>query len=77
MDKESLMETLGHVSTSSYSWALYFFKIDRRNNNPYTSYKVRFKSNRYLPDYAKSLIDMIIKYQLGKINEIKECKSFM
>ena len=23
-------------------------------------------------DYAKSLIDMIIKYQLGKINEIKE-----
>lgn len=72
MDKESLMETLKRVGTSSYSWALYFFKIDRRNNNPYTAYKVRFKSNRYLPDYAKSLIDMITKYQLEKINEIKE-----
>ncbi len=72
MDKESLMETLERIGTSSYSWALYFFKIDRRNNNPYTSYKVRFKNNHYLPDYAKSLIDMIIKYQLGKINEIKE-----
>lgn len=72
MDKESLMETLERIGTSSYSWALYFFKIDRRNNNPYTSYKVRFKNNHYLPNYAKSLIDMIIKYQLGKINEIKE-----
>lgn len=72
MDKESLMETLERIGTSSYSWALYFFKIDRRNNNPYTSYKVRFKNNHYLPDYAKLLIDMIIKYQLGKINEIKE-----
>lgn len=72
MDKESLMETLERIGTSSYSWALYFFKIDRRNNNPYTSYKVRFKNNHYLPDYAKSLIDMIIEYQLGKINEIKE-----
>lgn len=72
MDKESLMETLERIGTSSYSWALYFFKIDRRNNNPYTSYKVRFKNNHYLPDYAKSLIDMTIKYQLGKINEIKE-----
>lgn len=72
MDKESLMETLERIGTSSYSWALYFFKIDRRNNNPYASYKVRFKNNHYLPDYAKSLIDMIIKYQLGKINEIKE-----
>jgi hypothetical protein len=51
---------------------LYFFKIDRRNNNPYTAYKVRFKNNHYLPDYAKKLIDMVIKYQLGKINEIKE-----
>ena len=71
MDKELLMETLEHIGTSSYSWALYFFKIDRRNNNPYTTYKVRFKSNHYLSDYAKSLIDMIIKYQLGKINEIK------
>lgn len=72
MDKELLIEALENIGTSSYSWALYFFKIDRRNNNPYTTYKVRFKNDRYLPEYAKSLVDMIVKYQLGKIAEIKD-----
>ena len=72
MNKELLVETLKDIGTSSYSWALYFFKIDRRNNNPYTAYKVRFKNDRYLPEYAKSLVDMIVKYQLGKITEIKD-----
>lgn len=72
MDKELLIETLENIGTSSYSWALYFFKIDRRNNNPYTTYKVRFKNDRYLPEYAKSLVDMIVKYQLGKIAVIKD-----
>ncbi len=72
MNKELLVETLEDIGTSSYSWALYFFKIDRRNNNPYTAYKVRFKNDRYLPEYAKSLVDMIVKYHLGKITEIKD-----
>lgn len=72
MYKELLVEMLENIGTSSYSWALYFFKIDRRNNNPYTAYKVRFKNNRYLTEYAKSLVDMIVKYQLGKITEIKD-----
>ena len=72
MDKATLVETLENISTSSYSWALYFFKIDRRNNNPYTAHKVRFKTNEYLSTYANTLVKMIVKYQLGKINEIKE-----
>lgn len=72
MDKELLVEMLEGIERSSYSWALYFFKIDRRNNNPYTAYKVRFKNDRYLPKYAQSLVNMIVKYQLGKISEIKE-----
>lgn len=72
MDKKSLVKALEQIGTNSYSWALYFFKIDRRNNNPYTMYKVRFKNNHYLPQYAKSLVGMVVKYQLGKINEIKE-----
>lgn len=72
MDKDLLVETLEHMGVGSYSWALYFFKIDRRNNNPYTAYKVRFKNDRYLPEYAKSLVDIVVKYQLGKIAEIKE-----
>lgn len=72
MNKKMLVETLECIGTSAYSWALYFFKIDRRNNNPYTAYKIRFKNNRYLPEYAKSLANMMIKYQLEKIADIKE-----
>lgn len=72
MDKKSLVKTLELIGVNSYSWALYFFKIDRRNNNPYTMYKVRFKNNHYLPQYAKSLAGMVVKYQLEKVNEIKE-----
>lgn len=72
MDKELFIEMLEDIGRSSYSWALYFFKIDRRNNNPYTAYKVRFKNDRYLPEYAQSLVNMIAKYQLGKITDIKD-----
>lgn len=71
MDKEFLVRALGGVD-NSYSWALYFFKVDRRNNNPYTAYKIRFKNGKYLPTYAKQLTEMIIKYQIGKIQEVKE-----
>ncbi len=67
-----MIETLKRIGLSSYSWALYFFRIDRRNNNPYSTYKVRFKNDHYIIDYARTLVDMIIKYQLGKVNEIKE-----
>lgn len=72
MDKELLIERLEDIKISSYSWALHFFKINRRNNNPYTAYKVRFKNDSYLSEYAKSLVEMIVKYQLGKITEIKD-----
>ena len=72
MDKELLVETLEKAKTSSYSWMLYFFKIDRRSNNPYTAYKIRFKNDHYLPQYAKLLVDMIVKFQLGKISDLKE-----
>lgn len=71
MDKEFLIRVLSGVD-SSYSWALYFFKVDRRNNNPYTAYKIRFKNGKYLPAYAEQLTEMIIKYQIGKIQEVKE-----
>ena len=72
MDKNMLMSTLKKIRTSSYIWSLYFFNIDRRNSNPYTAYKVRFKNNHYLPDYANALVETILKYQLEKIDEIKE-----
>lgn len=72
MDKKLLVETLEKVDTSSYSWALYFFKIDRRNNNPYTAYKVRFKNDQYLAAYAKALAGMVANRQLDKVNEIRD-----
>lgn len=72
MDKELLVETLEIIGASPYSWALYFLKINRKNNNPYTVYKVRFKNDSYILEYAKSLVNMIVKYQLGKITEIKD-----
>lgn len=72
MDKNALINTLKDIRTSSYTWSLYFFRIDRRNSNPYTAYKVRFKNNHYLPDYANTLMQMILEYQLEKIDEIRE-----
>lgn len=72
MDKNALIGTLENIRTSSYAWSLYFFNIDRRNNNPYSAYKVRFKNNYYLINYANALIDMLLKYQLKKIDEIRE-----
>lgn len=72
MDKDMLIEVLNNGRESVYSWSLYFFKIDRRNNNPFTAYKIRFKNDQYLPEYAKSLIDMVVKYQLGQVNDIED-----
>ena len=72
MDKKLLVETLEKIDTSSYSWALYFFKIDRRNNNPYTAYKVRFKNDQYLAAYAKTLAGIVASRQLDKVSEIKD-----
>lgn len=72
MDKNALVNTLKNIGTSSYTWSLYFFRIDRRNCNLYTTYKIRFKNNHYLPDYANALVQMILKYQLKKIDEIRE-----
>lgn len=72
MDKDLLIEIMNNARENIYSWSLYFFKIDRRNNNPFTAYKIRFKNNEYLPEYARILIDMVVKYQLDKITEIKD-----
>lgn len=72
MDKQMLIEIMDKVETGAYSWMLYFFKIDRRTNNPFTAYKIRFKNDQYLPKYTESLAEMVVKYQLRKINEIKD-----
>ena len=60
MNKESLIATLKDMK--KYSWSLYFLKIDRRKNNPYTAFKIRFKNDKYLSDYVQTLGDMIVNY---------------
>lgn len=72
MDKNKLIETLISSKDNEYNWNLYFFKIDRRNSNPYIAYKIRFKNDQYIIEYAKTLVDMVVKYQLEKIKEIKD-----
>lgn len=72
MDKKILVEMLDDVEKHSYSWMLYFFRIDRRSNNPYTVYKIRFKNDSYLPTYARVLMQMMKKNQLGRVSEIKD-----
>ena len=71
MDKETLIEELNDVLIDNkYTWCLYFFKIDRRNNNPFKAYKVRFKNDSYIRDYALSLTETIINFKLKKIDSI-------
>ena len=71
MDKDLLIEIMNNARENVYSWSLYFFKIDRRNNNPFTAYKIRFKNNEYLPEYARILIDMVVKIKLQRLKIIQ------
>ncbi|MEG0270401.1 MAG: DUF4868 domain-containing protein, partial [Clostridia bacterium] len=60
------------LKSNSYSWSLYFFKIDRRSANPFNVSKVRFKSSTYLSDYAQSLISTVRKFQVDSISCVQE-----
>lgn len=71
MDKDKLIETLISSKDNEYNWNLYFFKIDRRNSNPYIAYKIRFKNDQYIIEYAKTLVDMVVKYQLKKLKKLR------
>ncbi len=63
-------EVLKHICTSarkdSYSWDLYFFKIDKRAKQPFKANKVRFKNNSYLLQYAKNLLNATEIFRLIK-----------
>ena len=73
MDKETLIEELNDVLIDNkYTWCLYFFKIDRRNNNPFKAYKVRFKNDSYIRDYAISLTETIVNFKFKKIDSIAD-----
>lgn len=72
MSKELLMSKCNGTVTSTYSWALYFFTIDKRARQPYKAYKVRFKNDTYLMQYASSVISTVEKYQISPIEKVQD-----
>lgn len=72
MSKELLVNTFNSMKEHPYNWTLYFFKVDKRKTNPYMVYKIRFKNDDYLPQYAQSLSDMMLNHQLNKIDDVKD-----
>lgn len=57
---------------SQYSWSLFFFKIDKRNKQPYKVFKVRFKNANYLTTYATTLIQTVGKFQIEPISDVQD-----
>ena len=71
MTKETLIEAITTAQTD-YVWELYYFRINRRRNNPYVTYKVKFRQDTYLVEYANNLLSSVKAYQLEKISDIQE-----
>lgn len=72
MSKQIILDTIEKIKTNSYSWNMYFFKIDKRNTNPYAVYKVRFQNRDYLPTYVEKLTQMMEMYQLSEIDKVED-----
>ena len=72
MSKDLLINTCNSTVTSTYSWALYFFVIDKRARQPYKAYKVRFKNDGYLTQYASSVIGAVEKFQISPIEIVQD-----
>lgn len=72
MSKQIIIDTLDKIKEGNYSWSMYFFKVDKRNTNPYAVHKVRFKNRDYLPVYVEKLAQMMRMYQISKIDKVED-----
>ncbi len=72
MSKEVLKHICASARKDSYSWALYFFKIDKRAKQPFKTNKVRFKNNTYLLQYAQNLLSATEAFQIDQISEVQD-----
>ena len=72
MSKEVLKNICTSAQKDKYSWALYFFKIDKRAKQSFKTNKVRFKNDAYLLQYAKSLLSATGTFQIDQIGEVQE-----
>ena len=73
MSKEVLLNNCNTNLAETYVWSMYFYKIDRRSKeHPYKFYKIRFKNDVYLVNYAQSLMSSVNKYQISAIEDVQE-----
>ncbi|SFB08248.1 Kiwa anti-phage protein KwaB-like domain-containing protein [Clostridium frigidicarnis] len=73
MSKVILKNMCESMRINEYVWMLYFFKIDRRSKQqPYKTYKVRFRNPNYLSTYASNLLSATSKYQIDSISQVQE-----
>lgn len=72
MSKEILKNMCSLLREHSYSWSLFFFKVDKRGKQPYKMYKVRFKNDSYLPQYATNLLNATEKFQIDAISSVQD-----
>ncbi|MEE0946862.1 MAG: DUF4868 domain-containing protein [Acutalibacteraceae bacterium] len=71
MSKEILKSMCSSLKEHSYSWSLYFFKIDNRGKQPYKVSKVRFKNGTYLSQYASNLLNATENFQIEPISNVQ------
>lgn len=72
MSKAIISNALRKINDLDYTWSLYFFKIDKRTKEGYFAYKVRFKKDDQLLQYAERLVSCVNQYQVEPINEVQE-----
>lgn len=72
MSKTVLKTICNCGKDGQYSWSLFFFKIDRRNKQPYKMFKVRFKNVNYLTTYAANLIETVGRFQIESISNVQD-----
>lgn len=72
MSKTKLTTILHSINCTDYTWALYFFKIDKRTKEGYFAYKVRFRKDEQLLQYAERLVSCVNQYQVEPINDVQE-----
>ena len=71
MSKEILKNMCSLLREHSYSWTLYFFKVDNRGKQPYKMSKVRFKNSSYLSQYATNLLNATECFQIEPISGVQ------
>lgn len=71
MSKEVLKNMCSLLKEHSYSWTLYFFKVDNRGKQPYKMSKVRFKNASYLSQYATNLLNATEDFQIEPISSVQ------